>query len=74
MTTGPFDVPRNKLGVAEDGRAKAYVNDVLYLWEVLDTAKANLPSFSAVHIKRYPQVAFAYSAYVGVDGQRSRRP
>ena len=45
VSTGPLDIPRNKSRVAEDGRAKAYVNDMLNLWKVLDTAKASLPSF-----------------------------
>ena len=45
VSTGPLDIPRNKSRVAENGRAKAYVNDMLNLWKVLDTAKASLPSF-----------------------------
>ena len=65
MSTGLLDKPHNKLRVAEVGRAKAYVNDMLNLWEVLDTAKANLPSFGAVDMKRYPPVALADSDMFG---------
>ena len=73
VATGPLNIPRNKSRVAEDGRAKVYVNDILNLSEVLGTAKACLPSFNAVDLKPYPLVALADS-YVLVDGQRSRRP
>ena len=66
VSTGPLDIPRNKSRVAEDGRAKAYVNEILNLWEVLDTAKASLPYFGAVDIKRYPPVALADSDMFGL--------
>ena len=66
VSTGLLDLPRNKSRVAEDGRAKAYVNDMLNLWEVLDTAKASLPSFGAVDMKRYPPVALADSDMFGL--------
>ena len=61
MATGPLDIPRNKSRVVEDGGAKAYVNDMLNLWEVLDTEKASLSSFGAVDMKRYSPVALADS-------------
>ena len=58
MAKDPLDIP-HKSRVAEDGCAKAYVNDMLNLWEVLDTAKASLPLFGAVDMKHYPPVALA---------------
>ena len=65
-STGPLDIPRNKSRVAKDGRAKAYVNDMLNLWEVLDAVKASLPSFGAVDMKRYPPMALADSDMFGL--------
>ena len=42
------------------------VNDVLNLSEVLDTAKASLPTFGAADMKRYPPVALADSDMLGL--------
>ena len=39
---------------------------MLNLWEVLDTAKASLPSFGDVDMKRYPPVALANSDTFGL--------
>ena len=54
MTTSLLDIPRKKSRVAEDGHAKACVNDMLDVWEVLDTVTASLPSFSNVDMKSSP--------------------
>ena len=62
----PLDKPRNKSRVAEDGSAKACVNEMLNLWEVLDTTKASLPSFGAVDMQRYPSVTLADSDMFGL--------
>ena len=66
VATGPLDIRRNKSRVAEDGHAKAYANDMLNLWEVLDTAKASLPLFGAVDMKHYPPMALADSDIFGL--------
>ena len=65
-TFSSLDLPRNKSKLAEDGRAKAYANDILSLWEILDTAKATLPLFGAVNMKRYPPVTLSDSDMCGL--------
>ena len=65
-TLSSLDLPRNKSKLAKDGRAKAYANDILSLWEILDTAKATLPLFGAVNMKRYPPVTLSDSNMCGL--------
>ena len=52
-------MPRNVARRSGDGRRKADSEDILDLWSFLDTAKAPLPTFVAVNLKRMPDIPVA---------------
>jgi len=54
------NMPRQKTRRG-DGRQKADVVDLLDLWEVLDTGKADLPIFVAANMKRIPPITVSES-------------
>jgi hypothetical protein len=55
------DIPRLVNRRSGDGKRKADMDDIMDLLERLDVAKASLPSFYAVNLKRLPPLSFADS-------------
>jgi hypothetical protein len=53
-----IDIPRNISRRNGDGRRKAETDDIMDLWELLDRAKATLPTYCAVKLDRLPPLSF----------------